>query len=74
MDEAEEYRTAVRRYTEDQALPEERGLLSQTVFHKTSSRKPGQNSFISIRSQFNPLKKLNLCFWKSLTFPKMNEI
>lgn len=46
MDEAEEYRTAVRRYTEDQALPEERGLLSQTVFHETSSRKPGQNSFI----------------------------
>lgn len=45
MDEAEEYRTAVRRYTEDKALPEERGLLSQTVFHKTSSRKPGQNMF-----------------------------
>lgn len=70
MDEAEEYRTAVRRYTEDQALPEERGLLSQTVFHKTSSRKPGQNSFISIRSQFNPLKKTELVFLEKSGFPK----
>lgn len=68
MDEAEEYRTAVRRYTEDQALPEERGLLPQTVFYKTSSRKPGQNSFILDHSLI--LKKNITCVLGKPDFPK----
>lgn len=52
MDEAEKYRTAVRRHTEDQALPEERGLISQALLHQTSSRKPGKNLLRSHRSQY----------------------